>query len=123
MFFMYNPNSIEARIRQDLRQLEGCQNKWTTITFTNGSNLLVYPTSISLFATEGFIQRKDISRLLCQGGVQSPENCINQVVQVEFPNRIAISGTLKYVYPDYIYLSISSASLLALSGQIQNISC
>lgn len=116
--FMYNnSSSVEARIMQDLRQLGACLNKWVTVTFRDGYNLLVYPTSIGLFTTEGWIQQKDISRLLCRGSVQSPENCINQVVQVELPNRIVISGTLMSVDPNYIFLSIPSANLLAISAQ------
>ncbi|MCB7162455.1 hypothetical protein LI071_17505 [Bacillus subtilis] len=114
-----NWNSMEQGITQDFRQLGPCVNKWATITFWDGLKVLVYPTSVDLIRTEGFIPRNNIRSVICQGKIQPAETCINQVVLILFPNGFGIGGTLKQVAPDYIHISIPSETLVPLIGQVE----
>lgn len=118
-----------AEHQEGTRQMEilGCLNKWTTITFADGTKVQAYLTSLDFTSVTGFVTRSSIRTLTCQGvtieTAQQAEACMNNWVQVTLPNGITLSLNMTSYDDTYIGGTLRTSELMALSDRIAQVEC
>jgi hypothetical protein len=111
------------------RQLDimGCLNKWSTINFSDGTKVQAYLTSFDFSYTGGYLTRSGLRSITCQGTAiqttQQGQGCLNNWVQVTFPNGVSLQMYLTFIDDSYVGGSFQTSGLMALSGQVSSIEC